>query len=79
MELAWESAGTDDPGDQNADSDHGPHSFWSLGRDGDGWSVELIVRGDDLEELPADGLGLGRFRSEVLAKRAAQSAERRYE
>lgn len=77
-ELVWESAGTEEPGDQNAASQAGgPHSYWSLGPDyGDRWGVELIVRNCDLDELVDHGLHIGHFTSEEAAKRAAQQAER---
>lgn len=74
--LRWESAGTDEPGDQNADSRRGEHAYWSLGPMlDDRWSVELIVRDDDLNELPGDGVHLGHFGSEDAAKEAAQARE----
>lgn len=58
--LNWEDAGTEEPGDQNANSVYEPRGFWSLGPDGDQWSVVLIVRDDDLNELPGEGISLGR-------------------
>jgi hypothetical protein len=73
--LQWESAGTDDPGDQNAESQLGPHAYWSIGPTFDSaWSVELIQRDDDLQEI--GGLTLQRQPTEQDAKAAAQAAER---
>lgn len=73
--LVWGDAGNDHPGDQNASSRHGGHCYWSVGRTGDRWHVELIVRDCMLEEIPGDGLDLGAFGTESEAKEAAQAAE----
>jgi hypothetical protein len=73
--LVWESALTDEPGDQNADSNLGDHAYWSLSpNSGQRWSVELITRTDELTET-SDGFHLGEFASERKAKHAAQTRE----
>ncbi len=75
--LRWESAGTDEPGDQNADSRHGPHAFWSLGPGTGGrWVVDLVQRDEDLDEIPGQSRQLGEYPSEQHAKAAAEEAER---
>jgi hypothetical protein len=75
--LVWESAGTCEPRDQNASSDLAPHSWWSLGPNGnETWSVELIVCDDTLTEIPTEGVSLGRFDTEQAAKDAAEAYER---
>lgn len=72
--LTWESAGTDEPGDQNASSGCIEHGHWSLGPSGDGqWGVELIEKDEDLEEVGS--IHLGHFRSEQAAKDAAEEYE----
>lgn len=76
LELAWESAGTDEPGDQNADSEHGPHAFWSLGPESNGeWRVGLTVRDEALMEVDSDCIDLGAFATEAAAKAAAAEWE----
>lgn len=76
MNLTWESAQTDEPGDQNADSRFGAHAYWSLGPNGGGrWAVELIVRDCDLTERPLYSIALGDFPDEDDAKHAALAEE----
>lgn len=77
--LVWESAGTEEPGDQHATSRHIPalctSAFWSLGPDsGDTWGVELIGI-DNGTELDGVGVHLGHFPTEADAKAAAQAAD----
>jgi len=73
--LRWESAGTSEPGDQNADSALVEHGYWSLGPHGrGGWSVELIEQDADLSNI-IGGIELGRFETEGEAKAAAQKHE----
>jgi hypothetical protein len=84
-ELTWESAGTDEPGDQHADSTRrvGPGStsaYYSLGppfatpsaEDGERWSVELIQVSHSDE---IDTTSLGTHPDEPTAKAAAQQHE----
>jgi hypothetical protein len=74
MTLTWHDAGTDEPGDQNADSTLVAHGYWSLGPEVDGrWVVELIEQNEDLEEV--GGAHLGYFDTEGAAKDAAQAYE----
>lgn len=74
MILRWESAGNDEPGDQNAPSRLWPHAWWSIGPDHpSGWSVVLTFYSDTLEELSA--VPLERAASEREAKRAAERFE----
>lgn len=77
-DLEWESAGNDEPGDQNADSytrvlPDSTSAYYSLGpTDNRGWSLELIqVRHG--EEVLAETFG--RFDSEEAAKARAQAWE----
>jgi len=77
VNLKWESAGTDEPGDQNASSRLGSHAHWSLGPGVNGWHVELVVRNDDLEEVTSAGVSLGVFHTEGEAKAAAGAVEAR--
>lgn len=79
--LRWESAGTDEPGDQNADSIRRAaqgctSAYYSLGPHLAGkWAVEIIqIRHG--EEMESAGEGLGQdFPSEDAAKAAAQAYE----
>lgn len=74
--LEWESAGTDEPGDQNASTRALPHGYWSLGPTNDGeWGVELIELDDQLQEVQSGGVHLGHFDSEAEAKAAAEEYE----
>jgi hypothetical protein len=73
--LVWQSAGTDNPGDQTADTDRTDHGYWSLGPSVHLWAVELIVQGSDLEELPAECVHLGHYETESAAKVAAAEYE----
>lgn len=75
MKLDWEDAGTDEPGDQNASSERVAHGYWSLGPNGQGWSVELIEQDEDLVEISSGGIHLGHFPTEGEAKAAAQAYE----
>ena len=77
--LVWESALTDEAGDQNADSavdpPKGTSAYYSLGPDSDrNWGLELITvdHGDEV-----DATYLGAFPSEDKAKAAAEAHERR--
>ncbi|HEX6685548.1 MAG TPA: hypothetical protein VF062_22425 [Candidatus Limnocylindrales bacterium] len=76
--LEWEDAGTDEPGDQNADSRLYRYAYWSIGPDGsaDRWSVELISRDEDMNEKENESVHLGHFDTEEQAKAAAQEYER---
>lgn len=70
--LTWHSAGTDEPGDQQADAGI-VRGYWLIGPDGDGWSLSLIEQNDALEEVfswawPAV--------DELHAKSIAESAEK---
>jgi hypothetical protein len=76
MRLVWESAETDEPGDQNADTERVAHGYWSLGPTHDGqWGVELIEQDENLVEIPSGGIHLGYFPSDSSAKAAAQLFE----
>lgn len=77
LQLKWETAATDEPGDQNADTNLVDHGYWSLGPAADGaWSVELIEQeAETLIEIPTGGVDLGSFPSEAEAKAAAQAVE----
>lgn len=82
--LAWESAGTDEPGDQHADSVLRRHpdatsAYYSLGpalaapsTDGERWDVELIQISHGERVGSTD---LGRHPDEQTAKEAAQRWE----
>jgi hypothetical protein len=73
--LKWETADTEEPGDQNAPSAR-VHGWYAIGPTGDGrWSCELIEVDDGLNEVPTGGADLGAFPSESAAKDAAQSHE----
>lgn len=77
--LVWESAGTDEPGDQNADSSIVPDgctsSYYSLGPEAEGrWSLELIAVSNG-DEISGAGVEFGSFASEVDAKAAAERHE----
>ncbi len=76
--LTWESAGTDEPGDQNADSRHlipgATSAYYSIGPYGDGcWSLELIQMRDG-EEIFC--LYWGPRGNEADAKATAEQFER---
>ena len=74
--LTWEQAGTDEPGDQNADTQLLPHGYWSLGPNGPtDWGVELIENDKDGAEVAAGGIHLGHFPTEAAAKQAADEYE----
>lgn len=86
-ELAWESAGTDEPGDQNADSVHrvapeATSAYYSLGpgpaAPGEGveewWELELIQVNNG-EEVGTVGLG-SKHPDVQTAKDYAQTWER---
>ena len=70
--LTWDSLGTDNPGDQGADSALG--GYYGIGPDGPtNWSVTLVLFGDAAHDVTESDLG--RFESEDAAKAAAQSYE----
>lgn len=72
-QLAWVSAGTDDPRDQVADSLTLPRGYWALGPTAEGrWEVELVGRDEELAEIPGEGEHLGEYPTEAKAKEAAQ-------
>lgn len=83
--LVWESAGTDEPGDQNANSVHrvadgATSALYSLGpalaapsEDGERWDLELIQYDQGTEIGSTD---LGRHPDEQTAKDYAQTWER---
>lgn len=83
--LAWESAGTDEPGDQNADSVHrvaleATSAYYSLGpaftaptEDGERWDLDLIQMNQGIK---VDTVSLGRHPDEQTAKDYAQTWER---
>lgn len=74
--LVWESAGNDEPGDQRATSRIARRAYWSLGPDWPtGWSVELVTQDEDGNET-SDGVILGVFATEPIAKAAAETYER---
>lgn len=74
--LTWEAADSDEPGDQNADSELVDHGYWSLGPARDGWGVELIEQDEELEEIfGGAGIHLGYFTFEDEAKTAANEYE----
>lgn len=75
--LRWEDGGTDNPGDQNADSGQrvaaeATSAYYSLGPDGDGWAVELI---QSYAGEPTSSLHLGRHPDEQSARERAQRYE----
>lgn len=84
--LVWESAGTDEPGDQHADSvrrvePEATDAYYSLGpalaapsEDGERWDLELIQtkNGTEIETVK-----LGRHPDEQTAKEYAEQWERR--
>ncbi len=82
--LQWEDAGTDEPGDQNADSQltdpatGATYMYWSLGpgRCDGTWNVELIGRDESGDEVPAAGIALDSCETEAEAKAAAQAYEK---
>jgi len=75
--LVWEPAGTDEPGDQNADTRLIPHGYWALGpNDITDWTVELIETDEHGNEIPTGGIHLGHYPSEGTAKTAAAAYER---
>lgn len=69
--LAWESAGTDEPGDQNASQDVVAHGYWAIGPNHGGtWSVGLSEQAEStLHEVAWHHLG--DFASEEIAKAVA--------
>lgn len=74
-DLQWQSACTDEPGDETADTRLAAHGYWAVGPNQDGsWSVALVVQGADLAEVP--GTDLGTFPTAREAKDAAQRYER---
>lgn len=72
--LHWTSAGTDDPGDQEATSATGPRSFWSVGPAAGGtWIAELVHLDEAGAELPYGAL------LRCADEDAAKDAAARYE
>lgn len=77
MSLRWESAGTDEPGDQNADSRRlNPgctSAYYSMGPDGPRWHIDLrqVRDGEHVSDFC-----LGEFGAEGIAKAAAERFER---
>lgn len=78
--LIWQDAGTDERGDQNADSFLAARSYWAIGPAQAGrWSCELIERDAQGDEVPTGGVYLGsHFTSEDAAKNAAQTYEEKH-
>jgi hypothetical protein len=76
-QLKWETAGTDEPGDQNAwNTKRVANGIWSLGpAQGGNWSVELIEKDEYGAEITSGGINLGDYPSETEAKAAAQHYE----
>jgi hypothetical protein len=77
--LRWQSAGTDEPGDEFADSAITDPTctsmYWSLGPAASGmWGVELIGV-DEGDERQLTGVHLGHYSSAADAKTAAQGYE----
>lgn len=78
VELIWESAGTDEPGDQRADhvSDAMPPGYWAIGPIGhDLWSLDLVIHDDKGREIECRSFG--DHLSEADAKRRAARVEAR--
>jgi hypothetical protein len=86
VKLQWESAQTDDPGDQLADSNGPGRSWYAIGPDtttqesraAELWSAELIVADDEGNEIETDCVFLGTYRGEEYAKAACQEWEDRF-
>jgi hypothetical protein len=72
--LQWESAGTDEPLDQNATSAV-VHGWWAIGPNGRAFSVELIEVDDQVCEVEGGGIVLANQPTEKAAKSAAQQYE----
>lgn len=72
MRLTWQSAGTDDAGDQQADAGI-VRGYWQTGPEtGDSWSLTLIRQDDSLTET---GEWAWDAPDEACAKEIAQAVE----
>lgn len=72
-ELIWGDAGNDGHRDQNASTQLVEHGFWSLGDNCDGWTIELVVQDEDLNDVEYNHRA--KLLTEVLAKAHAQEIE----